>query len=129
MKNSEDNAYEYVVINTTNGDSVEDNQPTTTGFSRSADDIGAALDGEVFSFTAEVDGVMNISYVVGGNSVFITSINVTAGGHYSFDLTATIQTIKNRLNTTQVPVVDFKFQIIDGTKKYQPLTMDINEFR
>lgn len=129
MKNSEGNAYEYVVINTTNGDSVEDNQPTTTGFSRSADDIGAALNGEVFSFTAEVDGVMNISYVVGGNTVFITSINVTAGGHYSFDLTATIQTIKNRLNPTQVPVVDFKFQITDGTKKYQPLTMDINEFR
>ncbi len=129
MKNEQGNAYDYVVVETTSGDTVHDNQPTTTGISRSPEDIYDALSGKKFSFTAEVDGVMNISYVIGGNTVSITSISVTAGGHYSYDLTTTIQTIKNILQPTQVPLVKFKFQIIDGDKRYQSLTMGIEEFR
>ena len=129
MKNSEGNAYEYVVVETTSGDSVDDTQPTTYGFSQSAADIGKALSGEIFSFTAEVDGTMYISYVIGNNTVSITSFSVTAGQPGEFDLTATIQTIKNRLNESQVPVVDFKFQIRDGDTVYKALTMGIEEFR
>lgn len=129
MKNSNGDAYDYVVVETTSGDSIDDNQPTTHGFSRSPEDEYNALSGHVFSCTAEVDGVMHISFSVGGNTEKITEIAVTAGDSVSFDLTATIQTIKNRLNSNQVSLVKFKFQIISGDKKYQTLTMGIEEFR
>jgi len=129
MRNSEGNSYEYVVVETTSGDSVDDTQPTTKGFSQSPEDVGNALNGEIFSFTAEVDGTMYISFTIGNNTEIITQMSVKAGQHYSFDLTATIRTLKNRLNTTQVPLVKFKFQIKDGSKSYQALTMGIEEFR
>ncbi len=129
MKNMDGNSYEYKIIETTSGDVVDDTQPTTSGFSRNADDIGDALSGCKFSFTAEVDGTMYISYTIGGNTVAVTNFSVTAGEHYSYNLTTTIQTIKNLLDSTKVPLVKFNFQIKDGNKEYKKLTLDIEEFR
>jgi hypothetical protein len=129
MKNKDDNAYDYVVVETTSGDTVDDNMPKTKGFSRSPEDEYLALSGKVFGFTAEVDGQMNISFTIGNNTQIITVIDVTAGQHYTFNLTSTIQTLKNNLNTTQLPLIKFNFQIVSGNTKYQTLTMGIEEFR
>lgn len=129
MKNGNGDFYDYIVVETTSGDAIDDNQPTTHGFSRSPQDEHLALSGKVFGFTAEVDGIMNISFTLGNNTQKITEISVTAGQHYTFNLTSTIQTLKNNLNTTQVPLVDFNFQIVSGDKRYQTLTMGIEEFR
>ena len=72
---------------------------------------------------------MNISFTIGNNTQIVTVIDVTAGQHYTFNLTSTIQTLKNNLNTTQVPLIKFNFQIVSGNTKYQTLTMGIEEFR